>query len=104
MSNLQKFKQVDLIDKLNDTARYLDDIFTTDNRNLPCIFLIFQLNKANTSDKETHFLDLNINVIGSNMHTSVYDKCDDLRFPIINFPWFRVDVPRLLSSGIDITQ
>ena len=30
MSNLQKSKRFDLIDKLNDTSRYLDDIFTID--------------------------------------------------------------------------
>ena len=28
-----------------------------------------QLNKAYTSDKETSFLDLNIKVIGNNIHT-----------------------------------
>ena len=33
---------------------------------------VLQLNKANTSDKETSFLDLNIKVIGSDIHTSVY--------------------------------
>ena len=31
MSNLQKFKRFDLIDKFNDTSRYLDDILTIDN-------------------------------------------------------------------------
>ena len=31
MSNFQKFKRFDLIDKFNDTSRYLDDIFTIDN-------------------------------------------------------------------------
>ena len=31
MSNLHKSKQYDLIDMLNDTYRYLDDIFTIDN-------------------------------------------------------------------------
>ena len=36
-----------------------------------------QLIKANTSDKETSFLDLNIKVIGSYIYTSVYDKRDD---------------------------
>ena len=33
MSNLQKSKRFNLIDKFNDTSRYLDDIFT--------IFLIY---------------------------------------------------------------
>ena len=31
ISNLQKSKRFDLIDKFNDTSRYLDDIFTIDN-------------------------------------------------------------------------
>ena len=31
MSNLNKSKRFDLIDKFNDTSRYLDDIFTIDN-------------------------------------------------------------------------
>ena len=31
MSNLQKSKQFDLINKFNDTSRYLEDIFTIDN-------------------------------------------------------------------------
>ena len=31
MSNLQKSKRFDLIDKFNDSSRYLDDIFTIDN-------------------------------------------------------------------------
>ena len=63
-----------------------------------------QLNKANTSDKETSFLDLNIKVIGSDIYTSVYDKRDDFGFPIINFPWLSGDVPRLTSYGICISQ
>ena len=65
MSNLQKSKRFDLIDKFNDTSRYLDDIFTIDNlafaEHIPDIYpRELQLNKANTSDKETYFLDLNI--------------------------------------------
>ena len=42
----------------NDTSRYLDDIFTIDNpefeKHIPDIYQAeLQLNKANTSDKET---------------------------------------------------
>ena len=109
MSNLQKSKRFDLIDKFNDTSRYLDDIFTIDNpefaEHIPDIYpRELQLNKANTSDKETSFLDLNIKVVGSNIHTSVYDKRDDFGFPIVNFPWLSGDVPRLPSYGIYISQ
>ena len=79
MSNIHKSKQYDLIDMFNDIYRYLDDIFTIDNpefeKYFPDIYQTkFQLNKANTSDKETSFLDLNIKVIGSDVHISVYDN------------------------------
>ena len=109
MSDLHKSKRHDLIDMFNDTSRYLDDIFTIDNlefeKYFPDIYPAeLQLNKANTSDKETSFLDLNIKVIGSGIHTSVYDKRNDFGFPIINFPWLSGDVPRLPSYGIYISQ
>ena len=109
MSNLHKSKRYDLIDMFNDTSRYLDDIFTVDNpefeKHIPDIYPTeLQLNKANTSDKETSFLDLNIKVIGSDINTSVYDKRDDFGFPIVNFPWLSGDVPRLPSYGIYTSQ
>ena len=63
-----------------------------------------QLNKANTSDKETSFLDLNIKAIGNYIHTSVYDKRDGFGFPIVNFLWLSGDVPILPSYGINISQ
>ena len=93
----------------NDTSRYLDDIFTIDNhefeKHIPDIYPTeLQLNKAITSDKETSFLDLNIKVFGSDVHISVYDKRDDFGFPIVNFPWFSGDVPRLPSYVVYISQ
>ena len=62
------------------------------------------LNKANTSDKETYFLYLNIKIISNNIVTSVYDKHDDFGFRIVNFPWLSGDVPRLPSYGSYISQ
>ena len=102
MSDLHNSKRFDLIDMSNDTSRYLDDIFTIDNpefdKHISDIYPAeLQLNKANTSDKETSFLDLNIKVIGGGIHTSVYDKRDEFGSPIVDFPWLSVDVPRLPS-------
>ena len=93
----------------DDTSRHLDDIFTIDNpefeKNIPDIYPTeFKLNEANTSDKETSFFDLNIKVIGSDVHTSVYDKRDDFGFPSFNSPWLSCDVPRLPSYGVYISQ
>ena len=62
MSNLQKSKRFDLIDKFNDNSCYHEDIFTIDNpafaEHISDIYSReLQLNKANTSDTETSFLD-----------------------------------------------
>ena len=92
-----------------DTSRYLYDIFTIDNpefeKHIPDMYPTeLQLNKANTPDKETSFLDLNIKVIGNEIHISFYDKRDDFGFLIVNFPWSSGDVPRLPSYGVYISQ
>ena len=105
MSNLQKSKRLDLIDKFTipldiftiDTPTFAEHILDKYPREL-------QLNKANTSDKVTSFLDFNIKVISNDIHTSVYDKRDDFGFPIINLLWLSGDVPRLPSYGIYILQ
>ena len=49
------------------------------------------------SDKETSFFDLNIQVIGSNIHTSIYDKRDEFGFNIAYFPWLSGDVPLVMN-------
>ena len=82
----------------NDTSQYLDDIFTIGypefEKHIPDISPTdLQLNKANTSDKETSFLDLNIKTDGSDVHTSIHDKRDDVGFPKVNFPWLSGNVP-----------
>ena len=55
-------------------AKDIADIYQTD--------LKIEMNKANPSNKEIPFLDLDINVISNNIYTSVYDKCDDFGFSI----------------------
>ena len=62
-----------------------------------------QLNKANTSDKET-FHKINIKVIGSDVHTNVYDKLCDFGFQIANLPRFSGDVPRLQNFSVGLNR
>ena len=94
MSNLHKSKKLDLVDKFNDSSRYLDDILTIDNpefeQNISDIYPAeLQLNKVNARDKETPFLDLNTKVVDDDIHTSVYDKRDDwisyCKFPLVEW-------------------
>ena len=110
MSNLHKSKQYDLIDMFNDTSRYLDDIFTIDNpefeKHIPdiCVSNGTSVKQSNYVRQKTSFLNFDIKVVGSDVHTSVYDKRDDFGFPIVNFPWFSGDVPRLPSYVVYISQ
>ena len=73
-SELLKSKRHNLINMFNDTSRYLDDIFTIEysefEKHIPDIYSPeLQWYKANTSDKATSFLNLNIKVIDSDIHT-----------------------------------
>ena len=74
MSDLHKSKWYDLIDMINHTCDISTIYSPSLTLNLKNIFPDIyptkcQLNKANTSDKETSFLDLKI--IGSDVHTCI---------------------------------
>ena len=63
-----------------------------------------QLNRANSSDTEAPFLDLNLCVSNGTVSTKIYDKRDDFDFDIVNFPFLDGDVPRRTSYGVYISQ
>ena len=58
-------KQADVIDVLNTTSRYLDDINNVyfDNMVNQIYPSELQFNKANTSDTEAAFLDLHLSIL-----------------------------------------
>ena len=57
-----------------------------------------QLNRANSSDTEAPFLDLNLYISNRTVSTKIYDIWDD--FDIVNFPFLDGDVPRRTSYGV----
>ena len=61
-----------------------------------------QLNKANASDTEAAFLDLNLSIHNDIVSTKIYDKRDDFIFDIVNFPFLDGDVPRRPSYAVYI--
>ena len=64
-----------------------------------------QLNKANTSDTESPFLDLHLFISNGFVSSKIYDnKRDDFDFDIVNFPFLDGDVPRRPSYGVYISQ
>ena len=65
-----------------------------------------RLNKANSSDTEAPFLDLNLNLSITNGIASfkICDKWDDFNFDIVNFLFLDGYVPRSPSYGVYISQ
>ena len=63
-----------------------------------------QLIKANASDTEAAFLDLNLSIHNDTVSTKIYGKRDDFNFHIVNFPFLDGDVPRRPSYGAYIPQ
>ena len=62
------------------------------------------LSKANTSNSQAPFLDLNLHIKNNHIYSNIYDKRDDFGFPIVNYPWLDGDVPRVPSYGIYTSQ
>ena len=109
VKSLTKEKRYDLIDAFNSTSRYLDDLLNIDNIHFEhMVHRIYpaelQLNKANASDTEAAFLDLNLLIHNDIVSTKIYDKRDDFNFDIVNFPFLDGDVSQRLSYGVYISQ
>ena len=81
------------------TSGYLDDILNIDNIHFEqMVQRIYptelQLNKANASDTEAAFLDLNLSIHNDTGSTNIYAKRGDFDFNIVNFPFLGGGVPR----------
>ena len=63
-----------------------------------------QLNKANSSDTEAPFLDLNVSISNGTVSIIIYDKREDFDFDIVNFLFLDGDVLRRISYGVYISQ
>ena len=95
MMSLSDDKQANIIDAFKTTSRYLDDILNIndvyfDNRVSQIYPSELQLNKVNTSDTESVFLDLYLSVSNDIVSTKIYYKHDDFYFEIVNFPFLMV--------------
>ena len=109
MLSLSDNNKTGIIEALNSTSRYLEDLLNIDNpyfeQMVGQIYTTkLQLNKANSSDTEATFLDLNLLITNDIVSSKIYDKRDDFNFEIVNFPFLDGDVPRSPSYGIYISQ
>ena len=109
MKSLSRENQADINEAFNSTSRYLDHLLNIDNiyfdQMVDRIYPTeLQLNRANSSDTEAPFLDLNLCISNGTVSTKIYDKRDDFDFDIVNFPFLDGDVPRRTSYWVYISQ
>ena len=109
MKSLSRENQADIIEAFNSTSRYLDNLLNIDSIYFDqMVDRIYptevQLNRANSSDTEAPFLDLNLCISNGTVSTKIYDKRDDFDFDIVNFPFLDGDVPRCTSYVVYISQ
>ena len=108
MLSMSDNNQADIIEALNSTSRYLDDLLNIDNPYFEqMVGQIYptelQLNKANSSDTEAPFLDLNLSITNGIVSSKIYDKRDDFNFETVNLPFLDGDVPHSPSYGVYIS-
>ena len=110
MLSLSDNNQTDIIEAFNSTFRYLDDLLNIDNPYFEqMVGKIYptelQLNKANSSDTEAPFLDLNLSLANGIVSSKIYDRRGDhFNFEIVNFSFLDGDVRRSPSYGVYISQ
>ena len=79
MKSLSCENQADIIEAFNSTSRYLDDLVNIDNIYFDLMAdriypTELQLNRANSSDTEVPFFDLNLCISYRTVSTKIYDK------------------------------
>ena len=89
-----------LLNHLNSTSRYLDELLNIDKLKPYFAHMVSQIyptelqfSTANHSDNESPFLDLDLSITNGKISAKIYDKRDEFNFEIINFPFLDGDVP-----------
>jgi len=59
-------------------------------------------NKENEGDQKATFLDIDIRVDKSRFVTKIYDKREDYKFEIINYPDLSGNIPHNAAYGVFI--
>ena len=94
----------------NSTFRYIDDVLSLNNSKfgdyVERIYPI-ELEIKDTTDtvKSASYIDLHLEIDNEGLlKTKLYDKRDDLSFPIANFPFLSSKIPAAPEYGVYISQ
>ena len=95
--------------KFNSTYRYIDDVLSLNSSKISefsdliyrCELEIKDTTKSNTS---TSYLDCYLCTDNGKLVTRLFDKRDDVNFPMVNFPFLSSNIPSAHAYGIYIPQ
>ena len=102
-------KEFDDLKKFNFCFRYIDDLLCINNDQLMdnAIHEIYPKELALTSDDailNTHYLDLDLQIINNKLNSKLFDKRDAFGFKIVNFPYLCGNIPTKQSYGVFVSQ
>ena len=96
--------------KFNNTSRFIDDIGILNNDGIlvkgkekiyPAELV---LNVENQDDNHATFLDIEIDVEGDQFKTKTYDKRENYKFEIVNYPDLSGNIPHGAAYGVYTSQ
>jgi hypothetical protein len=110
IQGLLKKNEKKLVRSFNFTFRYIDDVLSLNNSRfgdfVDRIYPI-ELEIKDTTDIDTSasYLDIHLEIDSEGrLRTKLYDKRDDLNFPIVNFPFICSNIPAASAYGVYISQ
>ena len=111
MENLTKMNYGEA-KKFNYTRRFIDDLntlnndgklekYNTDGKIYPKEMC---LNRENTNDNKGTFLDLDEEINDNKIKITLYDKREDFKFEIVNYPHLDSNIPQRIAYGVFTSQ
>ena len=110
LQDLIKKKKIKEARSFNFTYRYIDDVLSINNPHfsdwLPLIYPPeLEIKETTDTASSASFLDLYLEIdTNGQLSTRIYDKRDDFKFEIINFPHMDSNIPSSPAYGVYISQ
>ena len=110
LNDTLKQKDFETLYKFNKCSCYIDDLLAVNNDDLMKDWKNriyppeLQLNCEDISDQEVNYLDLHLEIKNSCIEYRLYDKRDNFKFNIVNFPDLSGNIPTNQSYGVFISQ
>ena len=94
----------------NFTFRYIDDVLSLNNYRFDDFVdrinsIEVEIKDTSNTNRSASYLDLHLEIDSEGrLRTKPYNKRDDFKFPIVNFPFICSNIPAALAYGIYISQ